>query len=117
MVRNKGGVLNYPKKPIELTDSDVELTIGKFPLVVVDCYTHWCELCKRLSQTIDKIVRDNSGKVMFGRINVHINRVTATRFDITKIPTLLIFKKGKLVGNIIGNVPRKDIEDRIRTHI
>ena len=108
--------MNYPKKILELTDSDFGITIEKYDLVLVDCYASWCSPCKRLAKTIDAMVRDYTGKVMFGRINVHVNRVTANRFDIKSIHTLLIFKEGKLVGNIVGNVPRKDIEDRIRTH-
>ena len=109
--------MKYPKTPIELSDSNLGITIGKFPLVIVDCYANWFSPCKKLESTIDEMAKSHAGKIVFGKINVNVNRVTANRFDIMNIPTLLIFEEGKLVDNIIGVVPRKEIENRLKPYL
>ena len=109
--------MNYPDKPVEVTDGNFAETIQKYSMVIVDCWAQWCGPCRMIAPTIEQMAYDLSGKVVFGKLNVDHNRVTAAKFNIMSIPTLLIFKNGKLVDNIVGAVPREMIEAKLRPHI
>ncbi len=109
--------MNCSKRILDLTDSDLGIAIEKYDLILVDCYTGLSSPCKRIAQTIDEMVKEYTGKAMFGKINVNVNRITANRFDIMNVPTLLIFKEGNLVDNLVGVVPRKEIEDKIKPYL
>jgi thioredoxin 1 len=110
--KSKKGATN---KPIEVTDKTFDSTIKEHKIVVVDCWAEWCGPCRMIAPTIEAMASDYSGKVVFGKLHVGENSETATKYCITSIPTLLFFKDGKLVGQIIGAVPRQQIEQRLKT--
>ena len=109
--RAKKAVLN---KPVELTDESFERFIREHELVVVDFWAPWCFPCRMIAPVIEELARDYAGRVAFGKLNVDENPLTPVRFGITGIPTLLFFKRGRLVDRIIGAVPRELIEARLR---
>lgn len=116
--RKMGEILNKPiDEVMHLDDGTFDETIKKYPLVVVDFWAEWCMPCKMIAPIIDELVNELSGKVVFGKLNIDQNRATASKFGIRSIPTLLIFKDGKLVDNIIGAVPKQQIEEKIRIHL
>jgi len=111
----KGGkVLN---KPMEVTDATFSQTIENHPLVVVDCWAPWCGPCRMVAPVIEELSRDYAGKILFGKLNVDENREVSTQYDIMSIPTLLVFKNGKLVDTIIGAMPRQTLEQKITRHL
>lgn len=110
--KSKKGAAN---KPIEVTNKTFDRTIKENKIVVVDCWAEWCGPCRMIAPTIEAMANDYSGKVVFGKLHVDENSETATKYCVTSIPTLLFFKDGKLVGQIIGAVPRQQIEQRIKT--
>ena len=105
-----------PKKPADLTDFTFTEAVQKHPLVVVDCWADWCFPCKIIEPVIEELSKEYSGKVIFGKLNVDENRAIAMKFMIQSIPTLLIFKQGKLVDRIIGAVPKEHIDGKIKQH-
>ena len=107
----------YPDKPVEITDRNFTETIQKYSVVVVDCWAQWCGPCLMIAPTLDAMANDLSGKVVFGKLNVDHNRETAANFGIMSIPTLLIFKNGKLVDTVVGAVPREMIEAKLQPHL
>ena len=107
----------YSDKPVEITDRNFTETIQKYSVVVVDCWAQWCGPCLMIAPTLDAMANDLSGKVVFGKLNVDHNRTTAAKFGIMSIPTLLIFKNGKLVDNVVGAVPREMIEAKLHPHL
>jgi thioredoxin 1 len=106
-----------PNSPIEMTDENFMSTIRDYDLIVVDCWAPWCGPCRMLSPIIDELARDYEGKMVFGKLNTDNNRAVAGQFGIMSIPTLLFIKNGKLVDTIVGAVPKKVIESKIRTYI
>lgn len=102
-------------KPIEVSDQTFDSTIKGHKVVVIDCWAEWCGPCRMISPTVAEMARDYAGKVVFGKLHVDENSETATKYCVTSIPTLLFFKDGKLVGQIIGAVPRQQIEQRLKT--
>jgi len=103
----------FPNEPVELTDASFSEFIQKYPLVVIDCWAPWCAPCRILSPIIEEMAHDYAGKIAFGKVNVDENPRVAMEYGIMSIPTLLIFKNGRLVDRIVGAMPRKLLEPRI----
>ncbi len=104
-------------KPVELTDATFIETVQSHPLVVVDCWAPWCGPCHMVSPIIEEMARDYAGKIYFGKLNVDENRSVAMQHQIMSIPTLLIFKNGKLVDTVIGAMPKQMLEPMITRYL
>ncbi|MDW7731531.1 MAG: thioredoxin [Methanolobus sp.] len=104
----------FPAAPITLMDTDLDLTISKYPLIVVDCWAQWCGPCRMLSPVIDELATELQGKAVFGKLNVDENKMTAIKFGITSIPAMLVFREGKLVDRIIGAVSKQRIIEKLQ---
>jgi thioredoxin 1 len=106
-----------PNKPVELTDASFTGAVQNHSLVVVDCWAPWCGPCRYVSPIIEEIARDYAGKIFFGKLNVDENRMVATQYNIMSIPTLLVFKNGRLVDQIVGAMPRGMLEPKITRYL
>ena len=104
-------------RPVEVTDATFKEMIKNHSLVVVDCWAPWCGPCRMVAPIIEGLSRDYAGKILFGKLNVDENREVSTQYDIMSIPTLLVFKNGKLVDTIIGAMPRQTLEQKITRHL
>jgi thioredoxin 1 len=100
-------------RPIELSDASFSETIKKYPDVVVDCWAPWCGPCRFVSPIVEELARDYAGKIVFGKLNVDENPIVARQYGIMSIPTLLVFKDGKLADQIVGAMPKRMLEARI----
>jgi len=104
-------------KPVNVTDATFQEMIQNHPLVVVDCWAAWCAPCHMIAPIIEEMARDYAGRILFGKLNVDENPEVAMQYQIMSIPTLLVFKNGKLVDRIIGAMPRKVLEPKITPHL
>jgi thioredoxin 1 len=104
----------YPDEPIEITDRNFDSIIHKYPLVMIDCWAAWCAPCLMIAPMIEGLAKKYKGKIVFGKLDVSKNMVTARKFDVMAIPNLLIFKNGKLVDRIIGVQPMSVLESRLK---
>jgi len=111
------GASEYPSSPLKVTDDDLDKVIGRFPLVVVDCWAEWCGPCSMIAPVIAKLAGDYQGKIVFGKLNVDENPKNAGEYSIMSIPALLVFKNGKLVDQIIGAQPRRMLEPKITRYL
>lgn len=100
-------------EPITVTDATFKETLEKNPAVVIDCWAPWCGPCRMVSPIVDEMAHDNSGRITFGKLNVDENPDVTCNYNIMSIPTLLVFKDGKLVDRIVGAMPRPMLEERI----
>ena len=105
------------KPVVDLTDATFTEDVQNHPLVVVDCWAPWCGPCHMVSPIVEELARDYTDKIFFGKLNVDNNRKIATKYQIMSIPTLLVFKNGKLVDQIIGAMPRQMLEPKITQHL
>jgi thioredoxin 1 len=97
-------------KPKEVTDATFEQEVLKAPRpVLVDFWAPWCGPCHMVSPLVEELAEEYDGKVNFFKLNTDDNLVTATRYGIRAIPTLLVFKGGEPVGQIIGFRPKSDL--------
>ena len=104
-------------KPVEVTDATFKEMIHEHPLVVVDCWASWCAPCRMVAPVIEEMARDYAGKILFGKLNVDENQEVAMKYQIMSIPTLLVFKNGKLVDRIVGAMPRQMLEPKITRYL
>jgi len=81
--------------------------------VLVDCWAPWCQPCLIVAPIVEELADEYQGKVKFCKLNVDENSDIAARYGIMSIPTLLIFKEGKVVDQIIGAVPKEMIKEKL----
>lgn len=99
---------------VEFSDSAFENEVLQSDIpVLVDFWAPWCGPCKAIAPTVSQISRDFAGRIKVGKINVDENQQTSIQFGIRSIPTLLIFKGGKIVDQIIGVASQADIESSV----
>jgi thioredoxin 1 len=94
-VKNLSGVT-------EVKDSSFEEFIKSAPLVIIDCWAPWCGPCRMLSPIIEQLAEEFQGKIKIGKLNTDENETTPMKFNITAIPTMLVFKNGVQADRIVG---------------
>ena len=104
-------------QPIILTDENFEQTIEREPITVVDFWAVWCGPCRMVAPIIDQLAKEYAGKVTFGKLDVDENPMVANALQIQSIPSLLVFKNGKLVDGLVGAAPKHLIESRITPYL
>jgi thioredoxin len=104
---------NFPGGPVKVGGDNFSTFISRYQNVVVDCWAEWCGPCKMVSPIIEALSKDYKGKIVFGEMNTDENQRLAMQFGITAIPTLLVFKDGKMIDNIIGAMPKEILEKRL----
>ena len=88
--------------------------VERWPLpVVLDLWAPWCGPCRMLAPVIDRLASEMAGRVRFAKLNVDENPLTAARFDLRSIPTLLLFKGGREADRIVGVQPKSEISRRL----
>lgn len=104
-------------KLVHVNDSDFNETVIKHPLVLIDFWAEWCGPCRALAPTIEELANEYAGKILVGKLNVDENPVTAERFQVFSIPTVLIMKNAKEVDRIVGCVPKDQIETSLKKYL
>ncbi|MGQ9917529.1 MAG: thioredoxin [Bryobacteraceae bacterium] len=103
---------------LEFTDAnfDAEVLNSDLP-VLVDFWAEWCAPCRMIAPTVDAIADEFAGRLKVGKVNVDFNNQTAARFMIRGIPTLLLFRGGKVVDQRVGAVGKADLVRMIEPHL
>ncbi len=103
---------------IELNDSNFDDEVVKSDLpVLVDFWAEWCGPCKMIAPSVEKISEEYSDKLKVGKLDVDSNPNISSTFGIRSIPTLLIFKNGSPVDQIVGAVSKEVISAKVDSHI
>jgi len=97
-------------RPVILTDVTFDAETRKSGLILVDFWAAWCGPCLRVAPVLEQIAKERATTLRVGKLNVDENPRTAERFQVMSIPTMLLFKDGKLVDGIVGALPRAQIE-------
>lgn len=98
---------------VDIGQDGFDAYVKAHPKVVVDCWAAWCGPCRMMGPLIDKLAQDHEGKVAFAKLNVDENQRLAQTYRIMAIPTLLFFKDGKMVDQVVGLVPKEEINEII----
>ena len=101
-------------KPITLTDDnfDTEVISSDLP-VLVDFWAEWCGPCKMIAPSLEELAGEFEGRAKIGKLDVDSNQVTAGKYGIRSIPSLLIFKGGEVVDQIVGAVPKNQLQSNL----
>jgi thioredoxin 2 len=106
----------YPDYPVPITDGSFAREIlGHRGAAVTYVWGPWCGHCQRLSPLIDQFAADYAGKIKFTKMVQDQNPVTASRYNIQGVPTLLLFRSGNLVNRLVGALPRAEMEQHLRS--
>lgn len=100
-------------KAIEITDNNFNEIINSDIPVLVDFWAEWCGPCKMIGPSVEELAGDYEGKAIVGKLNVDENATVPMQFGIRSIPTLMIFRNGKMVDKVIGAVPKAVLNQKL----
>ena len=102
---------------VAVTDTDFEKEVERHQgLAVVDFWAAWCGPCRMIAPVLDQLAAEYAGRAKVTKLDVDANQRTAMRFNVRSIPTILFFKDGKLVDQVIGAVPKSQLEQKFKQH-
>jgi len=101
-------------KPLIVTDATFQSDVLGAPgVVLLDCWAPWCGPCRMVGPIMEQLAAESNGRYQIAKLNVDENPRTASQFQIQSIPTMLMFKDGKLIDRIIGAQPKQAIAERL----
>jgi len=105
-------------KPVTITDENFEQeVIESDKAVLIDFWAVWCGPCRIIAPIVEELANEYEGKAKIGKLDVDNNQQTAIRYGVRSIPTLLIFKDGKIKETIIGAVPKNQIVQKLNAAV
>jgi thioredoxin len=101
-------------EPLHVTDSAFEKTVLQSTLpVIVDFWAPWCGPCRMVAPTLDKIAKEQDGKLIVAKVNTDENNQWAMKYGVQGIPTMLFIANGKVVHKQVGVLPEKILKDLV----
>lgn len=97
-------------------DWDAEVLAAEQP-VLVDFWAPWCAPCRALAPVVDQVARSFEGRVKVVKLNVDDHRALAERYDVRSIPTLVLFRKGRIAERRVGALPKGDLAQLLESHL
>ncbi|HIC10787.1 MAG TPA: thioredoxin [Campylobacterales bacterium] len=101
-------------KPLTLTSDNFDSTIEN-GVTLVDFWAPWCGPCRMVAPVIDELAEEYDGKATIGKVNTDEQQMVAVKYGIRSIPTLIIFKDGQPVDQIIGAVPKQVLTSKLES--
>jgi len=103
---------------VELTDDNFEAEILKSETpALVDFWAVWCNPCRAIAPSVDALAEQYKGQIKVGKMNVDDHQQVPQKYEIRSIPTLLLFKGGQVVNQLVGALPKAKIEEAIKNQL
>ena len=101
-------------KTITVTDSNFEeIVLKSTNPVLVDFWATWCRPCQMIAPILEELTQEYSGRLTIAKLDVDQNQQTAQKYRIMSIPTMIVFKNGKPVANIVGFKPKEKLKQEL----
>jgi thioredoxin 1 len=105
-------------KVVQVTDQDFEERVIKAKgLTLVDFWAEWCAPCRMVAPILEELAVEYEGRVTVTKLNVDQNQRTAAQFGIRSIPTILFFRDGSQVEQVIGALPKSALKAKLQQHL
>ncbi|WP_029916316.1 thioredoxin [Pelobacter seleniigenes] len=102
-------------KVLEITDAQFEADVLKSATpILVDFWATWCAPCKAIAPVLDQLAEEYEGKIKIGKVNVDENPATPGQYGVRGIPTMILFKDGEIVDQLVGAVPKNQVENLLQ---
>jgi len=85
--------------------------------VLVDFWAAWCSPCKQIAPSVDELAKEYAGKIKIGKVDVGANSKIPTQYGIMSIPTIIFFKQGKIMGQLVGAVSKLELKRKIEENL
>jgi thioredoxin 2 len=103
-------------RPVDIVDNTFDKDVlGEPGPVLVDCWAPWCGPCRMVAPVLEQLAREYAGRIKIAKLNVDENPVAASKYAVKSIPTMLLFKSGRLVNTLVGALPKNEIEKHMLT--
>jgi thioredoxin 2 len=108
-------LLSSSTHPIIVTDANFAEQVERSPLpVLLDMWAPWCGPCRMVAPIVEQLASELTGRVKVAKLNTDENPMTASRFEVRSIPTLLVLKDGKEIDRLVGAMPKQGILRRLQ---
>jgi thioredoxin 1 len=105
-------------KPVTITDENFEVEVMQSDKpVLIDFWATWCGPCRMIAPIVEELAGEYEEKAKIGKVDVDVNQQIAIKFGVRSIPTILIFKGGKVKETIIGAVPKSQIVSKLNASL
>jgi len=108
--------VEFPEHPVDLTTADCFSFLKLYPVAILEFWAGWCRPCLKMRPVVEEVAAEFWGDIVFGRISLDQDPDARERFEVTVLPTLLLFKQGQEIERLLGGVTRQRLEKALEPY-